>query len=68
MDTMGFASKLRGMASSRQAPASDGELTGEDVLQGEPVEVTAEADLKKFKKLHKWDPFMDIDKLDAADK
>jgi hypothetical protein len=44
---------------------------------GEPEMVTATgidsevanpaADLRKFKKLHKWDPFLDIDKLDTVD-
>lgn len=47
----------RKTASSR--PDSEGEATG--------MEMNPEADLKKFKKLHKWDPFMEIEKLDAAD-
>lgn len=68
VETMGLASKFRGKASSQPAPGSDGEATGTDVMQGETIEVSAEADLKKFKRLHKWDPFMDIEKLDAADK
>lgn len=33
----------------------------------EAIEINPEAGLKKFKQLHKWDPFMDIGKLDAAD-
>lgn len=53
---MGFS--FRGKAS--RPPVSD-------VSPGEVVEINPEADLKKFKKLHKWDPFMEIGKLDAAD-
>ncbi|KAF7554266.1 hypothetical protein G7Z17_g3043 [Cylindrodendrum hubeiense] len=30
--------------------------------------VNPEADLKKFQKLHKWDPFLDVQKLDDVDK
>lgn len=49
-------------------PVSDGEATGVDSSPaGSVVDINPEADLKKFKKLHKWDPFMEIDKLDAAD-
>lgn len=60
---MGFS--FRGKAS--RAPVSEGESTGADVSNDEPVNINPEADLKKFTKLHKWDPFMEIDKLDAAD-
>lgn len=56
---MGFS--FRGKASDRP-PLSDG-----DVSPIEAVSVNPEADLKRFKTLHKWDPFMEIDKLDAAD-
>ncbi|KAJ9133870.1 Oligopeptide transporter OPT-like protein [Pleurostoma richardsiae] len=38
--------------------------TGAEV---EPETVSPDSDLKKFKKLHKWDPFLDIDKLDAVE-
>lgn len=48
-------------------PVSDGEPAGSDVATSEAIDINPEADLKKFKKLHKWDPFMEIDKLDAAD-
>lgn len=60
---MGFS--FRGKGSSQ--PELDGQSSGHDVSAGEAIDINPEADLKKFKKLHKWDPFMDIDKLDAAD-
>lgn len=60
---MGFP--FRKKASSH--PVSDGEATGVDSSPAGSVNINPEADLKKFKKLHKWDPFMEIDKLDAAD-
>lgn len=61
--TMGFS--FRGKGSSQ--PELDGQSSGHDISAGEAIDINPEADLKKFKKLHKWDPFMDIDKLDAAD-
>ncbi|KAK7421248.1 hypothetical protein QQZ08_010025 [Neonectria magnoliae] len=30
--------------------------------------VNPDSDLKKFKKLHKWDPFLDVEKLDDVDR
>lgn len=60
---MGFS--FRGKGAS-QPPELEGRATGSD-FDGEPIEINPETNLKKFKKLHKWDPFMDIDKLDAAD-
>jgi hypothetical protein len=63
---MGFS--FRGKASA-QPPVSEGQATGADTSSspGEPMDINPTATLQKFKKLHKWDPFMDIDKLDAAD-
>ena len=62
---MGFS--FRGKASGR--PVTEGQATGTDTSPGETLslDINPEAGLKKFKKLHKWDPFMDIEKLDAAD-
>lgn len=57
---MGFS--FRGKASR-----PGGEAAGSDASPGEVVEINPEADLKKFKQLHKWDPFMEIGKLDAAE-
>lgn len=37
--------------------------TGVDVGSTNP-----EADLKQFKKLHKWDPFLEVEKLDDVDR
>lgn len=61
---MGFS--FRGKASGHP-PVSEGQSTGADTSSIEPVEINPTANLQKFKKLHKWDPFMDIEKLDAAD-
>lgn len=58
---MGFS--FRGKVSSQ--PVADTQTSGSDAAVGEVID--PEVQLKKFKKLHKWDPFMDIDKLDAAD-
>lgn len=60
---MGFS--FRGKASD--TPVSEGQSTGQDVSPDQPIDINPEADLKKFKKLHKWDPFMEVEKLDAAD-
>lgn len=60
---MGFS--FRGKASD--APVSEGQSTGQDASSDIPIDINPEADLKKFKKLHKWDPFMEVEKLDAAD-
>lgn len=51
---MGF-SKWRGKVSEQ--PVVDGVATGVD------SDVNPEAELKKFKKLHKWDPFLDTEVL-----
>jgi hypothetical protein len=62
---MGFS--FRRKASDAPLAVSDGVSTGQDVSSDQPIDINPEADLKKFKKLHKWDPFMEVDKLDAAD-
>lgn len=48
-------------------PASEGQAMGAGASPVEAIDINPEAGLRKFKKLHKWDPFMDIGKLDAAD-
>lgn len=63
LPTMGFS--FRGKASD--TPVSEGQALGQDALPDQPIDINPEADLKKFKKLHKWDPFMEVEKLDAAD-
>lgn len=47
-------------------PLSEGQPAGQDVSRDQPTSTNPEADLKKFQKLHKWDPFMDVEKLDIA--
>lgn len=37
--------------------------SGVDVVSSNP-----EGDLKQFKKLHKWDPFLEVEKLDDVDR
>lgn len=39
--------------------------SGADVLPGESQNV--ESELRNFRKQHRWDPFLDIDKLDNID-
>jgi hypothetical protein len=39
--------------------------SGVEVLPGDAANV--EADLRNFRKQHRWDPFLDIDKLDNID-
>lgn len=62
---MGFSFRGRGKAAD--TPVSEGQATGHDASPDMPIDINPEADLKKFKQLHKWDPFMEVDKLDAAD-
>lgn len=61
---MGFS--FRGKTSERPVDVTETDA----VSSGSDVNVQAanpEADLKKFRKLHAFDPFLDIDKLDAVD-
>lgn len=57
---MGFS--FRGKTSERPivVDETDGVTTGSDTHN-------PEADLKKFRKLHTFDPYLDIDKLEAVD-
>lgn len=48
-------------------PVTEGVATGADSSPAGSIDINPEADLKKFKKLHKWDPFMEVQKLDAAE-
>lgn len=59
---MGFS--FRGKASV--TPVED-EATTTAIEVGHGDVIHPEADLKKFQRLHKWDPFLDVDKLDAVD-
>lgn len=45
--------------------AADGVSTGHYAGPGEVGDATAE--LKNFRKQHKWDPYLDTDKLDVID-
>lgn len=61
---MGFS--FRGKTST--TPAEDEAVTsGAQVVEINGQELHPEADLKKFKRLHKWDPFLDVEKLEAVD-
>lgn len=63
---MGF--KLPFSSSSRTTGGDDtADSTGVEVLPG-PGEVgDADAELRNFKKQHRWDPFLDIQKLETID-
>lgn len=60
---MGFSFKRR--AQVTEGAVDDDAITTGIEVGGEVV--NPDADLKKFKKLHKWDPFLDVDRLDAVD-
>ncbi|KAM0815583.1 hypothetical protein AB5N19_01382 [Seiridium cardinale] len=62
---MGFA--FRGKASMAPAEDEATSTTTGAVIEIGGVEVHPEADLKKFKRLHKWDPFLDVENLDIVD-
>ncbi|KAK7403930.1 hypothetical protein QQX98_010300 [Neonectria punicea] len=50
---------------TQHSPENDVVVTGVEI-GGETV--NPDADLKKFKQLHKWDPFLDVEKLDDVDR
>lgn len=54
---MGF--NWRGKLSGQPAAVIEGATTGS--------EVSEQPDLRRFKKQHQWDPFLDHDKLQAID-
>ena len=58
---------FRGKTSSASADAEDVATTTGAAIEFGGEEIHPEADLKKFKRLHKWDPFLDVDKLDVVD-
>lgn len=62
---MGFS--WRGKSSARSVADSDAAAsTGASYeINGETVNPVA--DLKKFQRLHKWDPYLDNDKLNSVD-
>lgn len=60
---MGFSFRNKGS----QQPVTEGVATGAEISPAGSIDINPEADLKKFKKLHKWDPFMEVEKLDAAE-
>ena len=60
--TMGFS--FRGKAAEQPVTAvteADGSSSAVD------ISAAPQADLKKFRKLHTFDPYLDIDKLEAVD-
>lgn len=58
---MGFS--FRGKTSERPVDVNEADV----VSSGSDIQGNPEADLKKFRKLHTFDPFLDIDKLEAVD-
>lgn len=58
---MGFS--FRGKTSERPVDVSEADV----VSSGSDIQQNPEADLRKFRKLHAFDPFLEIDKLDAVD-
>lgn len=62
---MGF--KERFGVRSRETPAEGAETTGAEILPTVSADHNPERELRRFRKQHKWDPFLDIDKLDNID-
>lgn len=56
-----------GFSFGKQASSQPGAEGRADSSSAGSLNITPEAGLKKFKKLHKWDPFMEVEQLDAAD-
>lgn len=53
---------------SRETPAQDGaEATGTEILPSVSQNHDPDKELRRFRKQHKWDPFLDVDKLDNID-
>ncbi|POR35425.1 Uncharacterized protein TPAR_04380 [Tolypocladium paradoxum] len=53
---------------SREAPTQEGaEATGAEILPTVSQNHNPDTELRRFRKQHKWDPFLDIDKLDNID-
>ncbi len=61
---MGLTDKFKSATRSREVRENDAVTTGSDVL---PSEHNPRAELRNFRKQHKWDPFLDINKLDNID-
>ena len=60
---------FRGKSSDRPIEATEDRATttGSDVLPEDTDAAATEADLRKFRKLHQWDPFLEVEKLDVVD-
>lgn len=59
---MGFS--FRGKTSEHPIVVNE---TDEGISSGADIQGNPEADLKKFRKLHKFDPYLDINKLEDVD-
>ncbi len=59
---MGLFSRFRRGAGSDESGAA-----APDSAASTGADATPEAGLKKFSRLHKWDPFVDADRLDSVD-
>lgn len=64
---MGFSWRGKSKTTETELPASPSD-GGDAITTGANLEqINPEADLRKFKKLHQWDPFLGVDKLDTVD-
>lgn len=59
---MGLTDKFKSVTGAREVNENDAIATGADAPTG-----NAHAELRNFRKQHRWDPFLDIDKLDNID-
>ena len=60
---MGFRWRSKQVIEGTVTEQHDGSSSAVDVGSSHD----AEADLREFKKSHKWDPFLDVDRLDAVE-
>jgi UDP:flavonoid glycosyltransferase YjiC (YdhE family) len=62
---MGFT--WRGKGSQAPEVVEGAEATGAEVLPNMSETTQPERNLSRFKNQHQWDPFLDIEKIDAVD-
>jgi len=65
LEIMGFS--WRGKGSKAPGVLADAEATGAELSPDMSEPVTQERNFSRFKSQHRWDPFLDIEKIDAVD-
>lgn len=62
---MGFRDRIS--AKAGDAPGDSAESTAAEIRPTVGAHHKPDRELRRFRKQHKWDPFLDIDKLDNID-